>query len=273
MIERYLRHQEEYVEKYSERCVVLMQIGSFYEMYEFNPEKCDEKYEWPVKRIGVVNEIGPLLNMQLTRRDKGKAYTLSNCDMIGFPVIAYEKHRDVILQNDYTIVRFDQRKNSKDEIERFVAEILSPSTNLENIANLPVSNNIVSIYIEILKKSFHKEDYIVAVGMSSIDVTTGCNNVLEIYSQDKNAIHALQEVYRYLSILHPREMILILEGKDDEYLEFLHGVLNLDKYPTKIVKKGVEKDFIKVEYQNKFLTKLFGSSDLGLDRIAYGRIS
>ena len=282
MIVNYLRQQETYVEKYGDRTIVLMQIGSFYEMYEFNPEKCEEIYDWPKERIGSVIEIASLLNMVMTRKDKKKPYILTNCDMIGFPVISYEKHRDVLLGSDYTIVRIDQKKNLKDEIERFVAEILSPATNLENIANLPVSNNIMSIYIEILKKSFNKEDYVIACGLSSIDVTTGQNSVLEIYSQEKNAISALQEIYRYLSIIQPRELILTLQLDSSEYGEFLNGVLNLDKVPNYILKTSIEKDFSKIEYQTKFLSKLFSSNktsnsniieDLSLERIGYGRIS
>jgi DNA mismatch repair protein MutS len=289
MIVNYLRQQESYTERYADRTIVLMQIGSFYEMYEFNPEKCDEKYDWPKKRIGLVEEIAKLLNMVITSKDKKKPYTLTNCNMIGFPVVSYEKHRDVLLQNDYTVVRIDQKKNikdGKDEIERFVAEILSPSINLENIANLPITNNIVSIYIEILKKSFHKEDYILAIGLSSIDVTTGQNSVLEIYSQDKNSISALQEVYRYLSIISPREIVLTVQfenkNSDDEYSDFLNGLLNLDKIPNCILKKCIEKDFLKIEYQTKFLSKVFNENsststsiieDLSLERISYGRIS
>ena len=284
MIVSYLRQQEEYTSRYAQKTIVLMQIGSFYEMYEFNPEKCDEVYEWPKKRIGLVGEVSKLLNMVITSKDKKKPYTLTNCEMIGFPVISYEKHRDVLLQDGYTIVRIDQKKNAKDEIERFVAEILSPSTNLENIANLPATNNILSIYIEILKKTFNKEDYVIACGLSSIDVTTGQNSVLEIYSQEKNAISALQEIYRYLSIIQPRELILTLQDDSDakEYAEFLNGVLNLEKVPNYILKKSMEKDFAKVEYQTKFLSKIFSNSksgnqniieDLSLERISYGRLS
>ncbi len=282
MIVSYLKQQQEYAEKYSEKTVVLIQVGSFYELYEYNPEKCDDNHAWPEKRVGVVKEISELLNMVITRKDKKKPYALNNCDMVGFPVVSYEKHRDVLLHNNYTIVRIDQRKNAKDEIERFTAEILSPSTNLENISSLPVSNNIVSIYIEILKKTFVKEDYTVAAGLSCIDVTTGQNTVLEIYSQEKNAIVALQEIYRYLSIIRPREILvnLISGDKSDNksYEEFLIQMLELDKNVTLVFKHGIEPDFVKLEYQTKFLSKTFNTGktvieDFGLERISYGRIS
>ena len=278
MIANYLKQQQEFAEKYSEKTVVLIQVGSFYELYEYNPEKTDENLAWPDKRIGQVKEISELLNMVITRKDKKKPYALNNCDMVGFPVVSYEKHRDVLLHNNYTIVRIDQRKNAKDELERYTAEILSPSTNLENISSIPVSNNIVSIYIEILKKTFMKEDYTVVVGLSCIDVTTGQNTVLEIYSQDKNAIVAIQEIYRYLSIIRPREVLVNLINGDLQYQEFLCQMLELGQTTTLVFKHGVTPDFLKVEYQTKFLSKTFNIGktvieDLGLERISYGCIS
>jgi DNA mismatch repair protein MutS len=282
MIVNYLKQQEEFSQKYGEKnTIVLMQIGAFYELYEYNPEKSEESnLSWPDKRIGSVIEIASLLNMIVTRKDKKKKYSLTNCDMAGFPVVSYEKHRDVLLNNNYTIVRIDQRKtlkNEKDEIERFVAEILSPATNLSNISNIPITNNIVSIYIEVLKETFCKEDYIIAVGLSCIDVTTGENTVLEVYSQEKNAISAIQEIYRYLSITRPREVILNLDKKNNDYESFLFSVLQLDKIST-YINRIVEKEFLKVEYQTNFLSKVFYNSkniieDLSLERIYYGCVS
>jgi DNA mismatch repair protein MutS len=280
MIVNYLKQQEEYSEKYGEKTIVLMQIGSFYELYEYNPEKSEEPSStaWPAKKIGLTIEIASLLNMIVTRKDKKKKYSLTNCDMAGFPVVSYEKHRDVLLNNNYTIVRIDQRKNVKDEIERYVAEILSPATNLSNISNTPITNNIVSIYIEILKETFAKEDWVIAVGLSCIDVTTGENTVLEVYSADKNAVFAIHEIYRYLSIIQPREVILYLANKNSEYESYLITALHLDKIPTFISGKTIEKEFLKVDYATKFLSKVFYDSkniieDLGLERISYGRIS
>jgi len=117
MIVSYLKQQEEFSEKYGEKTIVLMQIGNFYETYEYNPDKNEESIvPWPTKKLGLVNEIASLLNIIVTRKDKKKKYSLMNCDMAGFPIVSYEKHRDVLLRSDYTIVRIDQKKMKKTKL-------------------------------------------------------------------------------------------------------------------------------------------------------------
>lgn len=279
---QYLKQQEEYSEKYGNNTLVLIQIGSFYEFYMFQPDKCKEILPWPNKKIGHVDEVAKLLNMTATRKDKNKTYSLNNCDMAGFPCVAYEKHRDVLLANNYTIVRIDQKKDSSGNVERFVYEILSPATHLENISSLSLNNNIVSIYIEVLKEDFKKENYIIAVGLSCIDVTTGDNSVLEIYSKDKDAIHAIHEVYRYLNFTNPKQLLLTLNCKDKDYEKFLILSLELDKIDVLISNK-YDPEYLKPDYQTQFLSKIFTTEtiknnhniieELGLERIFYGRMS
>ena len=276
---QYLKQQEEYSEKYGQKTIVLMQVGSFFEFYEFSPKECEENLAWPDKKIGHVTEVASLLNMAATRKDKKKPYSLNNCAMAGFPVISYEKHRDVLLANNYTIVRIDQKKNEKN-VERFVAEILSPSTNIENISSLPTNNNIASIYIEVLKENYSKEDYLLVVGLSFIDVTTGENSVMEIYSNEKDAIRAVHEIYRYIHSIRPREVLLTLNYKDnEEYQKFLILNLELDKTDILILNK-LNPEYLKLEYQTHFLSNIFSDrknkniiEELNLERLYYGCIS
>jgi len=256
-----------------------MQVGSFYVFYEFSPKE-SSVLPWPNKKIGLVTEVASLLNMTATRKDKKKPYSLNNCAMAGFPVISYEKHRDVLLANNYTIVRIDQKKDGKD-VERFVAEILSPATNLENISALPTNNNIASIYIEVLKENLSKEDYILAVGLSFIDVTTGENSVLEIYSREKDAVHAIHDIYRYINSIRPREVLLTLNYKNNtkDYEDFLISSLELDKIDILVINK-VNPEYLKLEYQTHFLSSIFENNknpniieELGLERLYYGSVS
>jgi len=277
LITQYLKQQEEYSEKYGDKTIVLMQVGSFLEFYEFSPKECKEVLPWPNKKIGHVSEVASLLNMTATRKDKKKPYSLNNCAMAGFPVISYEKHRDVLLANNYTIVRIDQKKEGKD-VERFVAEILSPATNLENISSLPTNNNIASIYVEVLKENHCKEDYLLAVGLSFIDVTTGENSVMEIYSKEKNAIHALHEIYRYLNSIRPKEVLLTLNHKSkNDYEDFLISSLELEKTDILIINK-LNPEYLKLDYHIHFLSNIFEKNDniiedLALERLYYGRVS
>lgn len=289
MLTSYLKYQEEYSEKYGDKTIVLMQVGSFYESYSYDPEKDESNPAWPDKKLGHTIEAASLLNMVVTRKDKKKPYSITNCDMFGFPIVALEKHKAVLLFNNYTIVRVDQKKDDKNNVERFVAEIVSPATQLENISSIPVTNNIVSIFIEVLKESYTFEDYSLAVGISSIDLTTGENSIFETYSKETDNICPIQEVYRYLSSCQPRELIinLIYKSKDNikdkvkDYEKFLISSLNLETSFIFFSNK-VDPDFLKVDYSTKFLTKIFSPNtinnpniieELGLERIYYGMVS
>ena len=282
----YFKYQEEFTEKYGDYTVVLMQIGSFYEIYEYDPEKDTDVKSWPSQRLGVACDVYKLLNMRLTSKDNNKPYSLTNPNMCGFPCVAYEKHKDVLLSHDYTIVRIDQRKeiqNNKEKIVRFIAEIVSPATHIDNISSIPISNNILCLFIEIQKESRNFEDYLLTIGISSIDVTTGENTVTEIYSKHQDAIYAIQETYRYLNTIRPREALVYIENlKCMDYKNFIISNLELDTIPIyNILVNKVDKNFVKQEYMTQFLSKLFSPEqinpniieELNLERLYYGTVS
>ncbi len=301
----YLKYQEKYVKQFGENTIVLMQIGSFYEFYSFDPSLCEDVNEkseqknnewqnndsWPTEKIGLVEEIAPLLNMAITRKDKKKPYSLNNCAMAGFPVVSYEKHRDVLSNHNYKIVRMDQKKtikNGKEEIERFVADVYSAGTSLD-ANNIPVTNNIVTIYIEILKTTFNVEDYVLAIGWSCIDVTTGENTVAEFYSENNNSIVALQEIYRCIISAQPREIVIFIKYDNkftneltEKYEKFVWDTLKLDKFKTVNIHNAntIEVEYYKLPYQKSFLCKVFNHNlnsnileDLALERLDYGRLT
>lgn len=286
IIEQYLRYQEEYEEKYGPKTVVLMQIGNFYEIYTYDPEKDvmkPEKHEWPTRKIGHCEDLSVLLNMRMTSEDSKKEYSLKNPNKMGFPCIAYAKHRDVMLSNNYTIVKVDQVKK-EGRIERFVAEILSPATIIDNLSGLPASNQITSIYIDVQRDSPKLEEYLLTCGVSSIDVTTGNNMVSELYSSEQDAIKALQDIYRYLLAVRPREILMNVTGvpkdKENVYKDYIHKSLELHNYDNVvIILNNINKDYIKVNYQIQFLSKIFKDhvdnlilEDLGIERLHYGTI-
>ena len=295
IVEDYLKYQEEYQEKYGERTVVLIEVGSFMEIYEYDPSKNEDLADcstWPTKKLGYATYLSSLLGYVLTKRNKSKPYSLTNPHMIGFPCVAYEKHKDILLSKDFTIVVVEQLTTGKN-VTRKVSKILSPATEINNFDRV-LSNQIVSIYIEIQKDAPKYEDYLITVGVSTIDVTTGCNIVGEIYSKEKDAIYALQEVYRFLLSTQPREIIVNINNvkKDPEkYKSYITATLEINKCPiSSVIVNEVNKEYLKGNYHQQFLGKVFDTKisnnkisieiqkkniieDLGLERIYYGTIS
>src|SRR5680860_1307848 len=180
----YFDLQKLYEQKYGCRTIVLIQVGSFYEAYQYDPSKIEDTDE---KSIGHASEISTLLNMLLTSKTKSKPHSIENPYMFGFPCISYERQREVILSHNWTIVRVDQVSNDTGNFERKVTEIASAATEIDcTIQSSSDTNQIISIYIECQKPNRRNEDYTLITGMSCIDVTTGENKICEVYSQNKN---------------------------------------------------------------------------------------
>lgn len=258
LIWEYLKYQDEYTQKYGEKTIVIMQVGNFYETFEYDPKLDKEVLKWPTYKIGIANEIASVLNICSSMKNNKLPYSLKNCTMVGFPVITYDRQKELLLRNYYTIVKIDQERSGKN-VPRRVTQIISPATNIDNISTLPLTNNIISIYIEVLKEHVRLEEYGLIAGVSYIDVSTGENSVLETYSENGNNMNALQELYRFLTSLRPREIILHLRGKISlDYEEFLGNRLGLHNYNNVIFKTNeINTEFLKISYCTDFLDKLF----------------
>lgn len=281
--ELYFDYQQEYERKYGKQTVVLMQIGKFYEMYEYDPAnvldkdiESDKPINTMIKRkTGHATVLSQVLNIHLGKRNGSKPYSVRNPSMIGFPTIAYDKYRDALLLAGYTIIRVDQKGSTTNtgkvnkNVERYVGEILSPATDLRDVGVLPITNCVLCIYVE-CQKTKHKnlakfEDYLVTCGLACVDVSTGKNIVCEVYSKLHDEIHAIQEVYRFISSQHPREIIIYVdgldEGQDEAYKNFLYDTFELSKYSTVIIHcNTMNKEYTKLTYQQQFLAKAFSSA-------------
>lgn len=297
MCQYYFQLQKEYEMKYGPKTVVLCQVGSFYEAYEYDPERVISPGAprdlsnvpfFPKEGIGRATEVAQILNMHLTSKNTKKPHSLENPFMVGFPCIAYEDHKRVLLDHDYTIVRVDQSKNlskSKVKVDRAVAEIISPATHLDIVDEMD-TNELVSIYIECQKYSPKCEECFLTVGLSGIDVGTGRTLVAETYSRKDDSVYALHETYRFLVTHRPREILITLnkfpQDQKDVYLNYFSRVLELDRYSKILLRfNEVKADYLKAAYQRQFFEFVFQMGDrrdaiiedLELERHAYGRIS
>lgn len=281
LIIEYFELQKKYQAQYGERTILLMQVGSFYETYEYDPTMCTSD-EAKVDRNGNVwnepvghsSEIRILLNYELTMQNKEAPYSIENPYKCGCPVIAYEKNRGTLLANDYLIVRMDQVKNgatTKGKVDRYVAEICSPNMHMDSIALNRTTNNIACLYIEYQSaRNIEKfENFLITAGVSVVDVLTGQNRVCEFYSKHDDEVYAVQELYRFLVSHNPKELLVYLQdmpaGLDkhsDEqpnpYIRYLDRVLELGKLDrVKVRVNELPDNYRNLNFQTEFLNKIF----------------
>lgn len=207
LIEQYLDIQQASERRFGRDAIVLMEIGSFFEMYGIDNE---------TGTIGKPKEMAELLNLQLTRKNKSIAENSShNPLMAGFPTAAFDRYVSRIIQEEkYTIVIVRQ-DGVPPNVTRAMGEVLSPGVNFD-FALDHRSNYTASIIIDA-----HAGSY--SVGYANIDVTTGRTHALEVHSTKEDPTFALDELFGALQSYPTGELLLTQTGDvgPDEILEYL----------------------------------------------------
>lgn len=105
MMNSYYDFQKDIVEKYGTKSVIMMMVGSFYEIYEY-------------QGVGKAQEMSAILNITLTKKDKKKEMSVTNPFMCGFPSYCLFKYVDLLVKNyAYTVGIVDQSEDMSDDEE------------------------------------------------------------------------------------------------------------------------------------------------------------
>ena len=235
LTEVYFDLQVHFEEKYGKDALVLMEIGTFFEVYEVNNDDL---------KVGKAKEIAELLNIQLTRKSKAVLEnSVSNPLLAGVPAVSLDRYlARLIATKKYTIIVVKQ-KGEMPNVKRYVSNIISPGTNFEYLSE-PSENNIVSLMID-------ENAGIYSVGYAAIDVSTGKTICNEIHSTRDDKTYALDEAFNLLQTYTTSEVIITLEGKEIDkewlmhYLELgsLHHTQNTRRF--------------KINFQNELFTRIF----------------
>jgi len=270
LIAEYLKLQKEYESQYGDRTVLFMQVGSFYEMYATSEN--EELIS------GVADILGVMLTYK-TRDDYNTRGTPKNPYMLGFPnsELVYAKNESLLLNNNYTIVVYDQLKEDKTKRERKFLKSPLTVNNITQRENIHNTNQIMTIYIEVLtssslpevssclnikdkKISSSKLDLL--IGLSHIDVFTGKNEVKEIYSKREDYKYAINELYRILATCKPKELQFYINLgsynlNKDSFEKYIIDNLELNTYPLLNISFDIKKEYFLSTYQEQFLNLVF----------------
>ena len=236
----YFKLQKLFEKKYGKNTVVLMEIGTFFEVYEVNNDE---------EQIGKAKEIAELLNIQLTRKNKTiLENSKENPIMAGVPAISLEKHLSrIISEQKYTVVLIKQ-KGVPPNVSRYLDTVVSPGTNFDFVLNQD-ENNITSILVEQIRGIY-------LLGYSAIDVTTGKCYYNEIHGTSEDKFYALDEVFNYMNMHKTNEVIISFADKNInqkeviDYLELSLKTFHIGSFRPKI------------SYQNELFKNVFNIQSL-----------
>lgn len=195
LYDQYADHCREHRKLYGDRTLVLMEVGSFWEVYNDDADTgCD------------VAEVGRLLNIQTTRKNKSvPQVSRTNPVMTGFPTMTSDKYFPILVDAGYTVVLVGQVTPPPNP-RRAVVDVLSRGTYTKQLSR--VSNNIACICVEFLPSSGVP---IVAVGGAIMDLSTGACHAGESLGTREDPERALDEAYRWLTVHDPVETVLMAD--------------------------------------------------------------
>ena len=239
--DEYFSYQNKYEEKYkSNKVIVLMEVGKFYEIYGIKD------------REGKVEEVCDVLSIRISNKDsvKGDKYYL----FAGFPNWSCDKFIQILLDNKYIVVLVDQTKTGS-IVNRAVSNILTPSINLDYIKDKE-NNYILCAYLEESKCVLTNGKKIYC-GLSYIDITTGNNYLHEFGTNVNDNNMCLDEISRFIHTFSPNEIIIYDKttiGKHEIY-----SYLQLHQYNSKYYDFDNEENSIYLDenYKKITLEKIF----------------
>jgi DNA mismatch repair protein MutS len=251
LIDEYFEYQINFEKKYGLETLVLMQVGSFFEFYGVNNNE---------EKIGNLQFITELLNIQLTRRNKAiLENNRSNCLMGGFPTHSLKRFLPLLLNNNYTIILIEQTTEPPNP-KREITQIFSPGTYIEEI-NKSDPNFIVSIYLT--ENSCYKTgESVFIVGLTAIDLSTGQNIIYQgsVNAYDKNAL--LEDIYRFIESNNPKEILFYSNELSKVSVNEIRQTLNSMNRIVHLNFNNIENKFFQISYQNAFLAKIFPNHGL-----------
>ena len=266
IIKDYLNYHETYIKKYgSEKTLVLMQVGSFYESYA------------TTIRGPKLSEIANILNIICTRRDKTvPTIDEKNPYMMGFNLISSQKFINILINNGFTLIMIDQVTPPPNP-ERKVTNIISPSTYIENLQSQDTNYSVCLYFEEELQKNSAN---LLCAGMAAVDLSTGKCFVHEAQSKSCDQKLAIDESIRFINTLNPSELIIYYTEKTNGMpTEKLITLLEISDRQY-FIKNLIDKKYFKPLFQNVFLSKIYQNTGLlspieylDLDRLNYARIS
>jgi DNA mismatch repair protein MutS len=229
VIEEYFEYYEKYRGDYN-KIVVLMQVGSFYEMYA-------------TLTRGNLSEITLILNIQKTKKNKNiEEISVSNPIMAGIPVYTLNKYMQILIENGYNVVIIDQYLHNGN-ITRKLRGVYSQSINEIDFGASNASNRsslLISIFVE--------------DNISSIITLDNTINKITIIEKEFDQGEILSLIYN-----NPTSEFIVYSDSDSN-LE----LEQIDQLNIHFIKLENIVNYKKIGYQNDILKDFFRDYNMGL---------
>jgi DNA mismatch repair protein MutS len=211
----YFKYTREHQLKYGQKTIVLMQVGSFFEVYG-------------VRNLITGQITGSLIVelsevCQLNIPDKKATYGTDGVIVGGgFQLYMLDKYLVKLIDAGYTVPIYTQDKDGKKDgktIIRSLYKVVSPGTYLScEPDNSPqITNNIMCIWMNTFKSVFSTNSReTIIYGVAVANIVTGKSSMFEYSSPFYMDATTFDELERYVSVFSPSEVILLSPFDDKQ---------------------------------------------------------
>jgi len=209
--DEYFNYTTEYMQKYGNNTIVLLQVGAFFEIYGIKNQSTGE-----ITDDSLIVEMADVCQLNISEKkvSYNGASAVGNCTIVmaGFRDFTIDKYLQKLTDAGYTVPVFIQVKDSSKNIKRQLDCVYSSGTYIsyETEESNKISNNIMCIWIEKFKPFGRKSsrDSIVC-GLSVINIFTGKTNIFQYETTFYMNTTTFDELEKYVSIYCPCEIIII----------------------------------------------------------------
>ena len=209
--EDYLQFTAKWKREYGEKTIVLMQVGSFFEVYGLL-DNDNKIYGSNIQEFAEIND------MVIARKNVcvGKEGVV----MAGFGLPQLDKYVRKLQDNGYTIPVYTQDSQCKNTT-RSLHTIFSPGSYFSNETK-ELSNNITCIWLQYFQSPLNRMSEQITIGISNIDIYTGKTSIFEFTNDFLHNPSTYDELERYISIYQPNECIIISNLSDDKVVDIIN---------------------------------------------------
>ena len=223
-INQYFELHHKHKLDYGEKSILVMQVGSFYEMYGIKTH--DGSYcETEIEEWSRVSDLNIASRSNVNSVEALAKHGGGSIVMMGCKLEQLDKYVPRFQQAGYTLVIYEQHPENKQK--RIFVQVISPGT-VFSTEETVTTNNAMCVWCEGYKNTFttrHQKNGRLMFGVAVIDSLTGKSSLSEFSEEFRQEMHTTyNELERLVSIHRPRELIFIsnLDAKTiEDILRFI----------------------------------------------------
>lgn len=211
LIKEYFELTKKYTDEYGEKVILLMQVGSFFEVYGIYDKELETLTGSKISDFSRICELNVV--------DKNTCVGKSNVMMAGFKDFMIDKYIKKIQDAGFTSVVYVQDEAAKNTT-RSLAGIFSPGTYFHTESQ-NLTNSITCIWVHLVENKIVMKGKYVIVGIANIDIYTGKTSIFQFKEVYVNNPTTYDELERFISIYNPSEAILISNIPEEKELDYI----------------------------------------------------